>query len=126
MSASVKIEFDDGSRVIARELAADAVRDVDRVECPPDEYYDVAGTVAFIQQRRAKRVALQFPDHLLPDAPHVLGQIQVRQQELASPAPRVRAVPLRLCVTARRAGTGGGRCPRLPAGRHVVWRVLRR
>eukprot|EP00903_Cladosiphon_okamuranus_P014029 g13046.t1 len=97
MAASVKIEFDDGSRVISQtldEAAGAGVTDT-RVgssglsadkrpsSCSIDDFYEIPKTVAFIAKGKFRRVALQFPDGLLREAPEVLWTLQARVRKVA-------------------------------------------
>lgn len=41
--------------------------------CDFGEFYEIKRTVEFIKEHKARRVALQFPDSLLPDAQAVYG-----------------------------------------------------
>eukprot|EP00752_Nemacystus_decipiens_P011623 g10318.t1 len=98
MAASVKIEFDDGSRVIRQtleEAAGAGVTDaragspalsVDKrpSSCSIHDFYEIPKTVAFIAGGNFRRVALQFPDGLLREAPEVLWTLQAR---LRKPTP---------------------------------------
>lgn len=41
-----------------------------------DERYEISRTIDEISRARYQRIALQFPDHLLPDAPRVYARLQ--------------------------------------------------
>ncbi|CAB1109292.1 unnamed protein product [Ectocarpus sp. CCAP 1310/34] len=107
MAASVKIEFDDGSRVISQTLedvaevvdpriAAGRVLSVGNrpASCSIDDFYEdkththntgqIPRTTAFIADGNFRRVALQFPDALLREAPEVLWTLQARLRKLAA------------------------------------------
>ncbi|CAM9924313.1 unnamed protein product, partial [Chrysoparadoxa australica] len=43
-----------------------------------DAFYDIDATALFLRECGALRVALQFPDELLPEAPEVLWSLQTR------------------------------------------------
>lgn len=55
MAASVKVEFDDGSRVIARQVEVSHSTDF-RAGVRFEEFYDLDGTAAAIRGRGAQRV----------------------------------------------------------------------
>jgi diphthamide biosynthesis protein 2 len=74
---SIPIE-DDGSRVIAQDIKLNDAYSMPR-QTSPFEFYDITQTVDHITSLGASRIALQFPDELLPDAYTVL---QLLQREL--------------------------------------------
>lgn len=47
-----------------------------RTEFEIHQYYEIDRIAACIRQKNYTRIALQFPDHLLPDAPIVVQQLQ--------------------------------------------------
>ncbi|KAL7927052.1 diphthamide biosynthesis protein [Trichoderma austrokoningii] len=59
--------------------------------------YEIPRTAAEILQGGWKRVALQFPDHMLVDAPRV---VEVLKQELASTGTQETAQDWRICILA--------------------------
>ncbi|CAM9691700.1 unnamed protein product, partial [Ectocarpus sp. 13 AM-2016] len=97
MAASVKIEFDDGSRVISQTLedsaevvdpriAGGGVLSVGKrpTSCSIDDFYEIPRTTSFIADGNFRRVALQFPDALLREAPEVLWTLQARLRKLVA------------------------------------------
>ncbi|CAM9199138.1 unnamed protein product [Discosporangium mesarthrocarpum] len=82
MAAAVKIEFDDGSRVISKTLDEGGLYGDQLKGCGRpskfslEEFYEIPRTADFIRRRGFRRVALQFPDPLLREAPEVLWNLQ--------------------------------------------------
>lgn len=79
MSTSTILGFDDlGDRVIAQQLQEDAAGAATLAR-PPSvplaEWYELDRTTAAIKAGGYKRVALQFPDRLLPEAGEVATQL---------------------------------------------------
>ena len=67
---------DDGSRIQNREISLDSGWAHRPADVSLDDFYETARTVSTILEARAVRVALQFPDVLLPDAPDVVWRLQ--------------------------------------------------
>ena len=90
MSTSTILGFTDlGDRVINQPLptatltgraeGGDGLASLKRpAGVPVPEWYEVDRTLAAITTGGYRRVALQFPDHLLPDAPAVVALLQDR------------------------------------------------
>ena len=78
MTVALAFESDDGSRVIETQVQvheSDGVRVQDR---DFREYYDVVRTVEQLRRGGYRKIALQFPDSLLPDAPQVQKELKDR------------------------------------------------
>ncbi|CAJ2499656.1 Uu.00g025090.m01.CDS01 [Anthostomella pinea] len=69
-----------------------------RIQRPDDELfevYEIARTATEVQQRAWKRIALQFPDAMLPDAPWVVGALSRELDKLAESAQETEHKPSR-------------------------------
>lgn len=81
MVVALAFEADDGSRVIASHVDVQA-QDGERSEGMDFlTFYEIERTVAQIQSGAYKRIALQFPDSLLPDAVRVQHELRERLQD---------------------------------------------
>ncbi|KAG7392293.1 Diphthamide biosynthesis protein 2 [Phytophthora pseudosyringae] len=76
MTVTLAFESDDGSRAIEMQVQVQESDGVRVDACDLREYYDVARTVAQIQRGGYKKIALQFPDSLLPDASQVQQELK--------------------------------------------------
>ena len=73
MTEATAIAFDDGSRVMEQATDTSAGAPLSRgADFDLLSYYDVETTVVYIHDGGYRRVALQFPDELLPDAPALI------------------------------------------------------
>lgn len=79
MTVALAFESDDGSRAIQTRVQAVEGDGVRAADCPVREYYAVARTVAQLRGGGFRKVALQFPDSLLPDASAVQQELKVRR-----------------------------------------------
>jgi hypothetical protein len=68
--------FDDGSRAIQQMVSFSSSSRHSSVAV--DDYYEIFSIAAQISQLGYKRIAIQFPDELLGDAPLVTSRLQVR------------------------------------------------
>lgn len=70
---------DSGASVMQRSVDASAGAGAVPSGCgfTLDEYYDVPATVEWLLAQGSKKVALQFPDALLPDAPRVSRALEI-------------------------------------------------
>ncbi|RLN96912.1 hypothetical protein BBJ28_00003376 [Nothophytophthora sp. Chile5] len=76
MTVALAFESDDGSRAMemqAQVVESDGIRADD---CDFLEYYAIARTVEQIRRGAFSKIALQFPDSLLPDAPRVQQELK--------------------------------------------------
>lgn len=81
MVKALAFEADDGSRVITSHVDVQA-QDGERSESMDFlTFYEIERTVAQIQSGVYKRIALQFPDSLLPDAVRVQHELRERLQD---------------------------------------------
>jgi len=123
-----KLVFDDGSRVMRQEQAAPANNNEDAPttcsrprHCPVREYYEVDRLVQEIlsqppQNDNGYRIALQFPDELLSDAPDVCWEFE---RQLAATNANNTALVFVLGDT-----TYAPCCPDLVAAAHLQASVL--
>lgn len=86
-----KINFDDGSRIIQAEVQMQQENVVLPEEIPEffRDVYGIPKVLDFIQKGRHQRVALQFPDKMLPDVPRFMDEIN---SELGQEGPLVFAL----------------------------------
>ena len=70
---------DDGSRAIQQEIRLSTIGARDPA-FSLEIYYELSRTVDFIAGRGLTRIALQFPDDLLPESPEVLWKLQVGER----------------------------------------------
>jgi len=70
---SVKIDFDDGSRIINQKIEGQSIS-VDDVSW--QEFYGIQKVLTFILNGGFKRVALQFPDVMLCDVSKVMRELE--------------------------------------------------
>ncbi|CEG39491.1 diphthamide biosynthesis protein 2 [Plasmopara halstedii] len=76
MTVALAFESDDGSRAIEMQVQVQETDVVRGKDCDLYTYYDIARTVKQIQIGGYKKIALQFPDSLLPDAPQVQQELK--------------------------------------------------
>lgn len=78
MTVALAFESDDGSRAIQTRVQPRA-EDGERAEgCDVREFFAVARSVAQLRAGGFRKIALQFPDSLLPDASQVQQELKVR------------------------------------------------
>ncbi|TDH68432.1 hypothetical protein CCR75_007666 [Bremia lactucae] len=76
MTVALAFESDDGSRAIAAQVHVEDSDGVRQDQCDISIYYDIARTVDQIRWGGYTKIALQFPDSLLPDAPEVQQELK--------------------------------------------------
>ena len=71
----IKIEFDSGERIMTQQIPIFKKAEKIKIEGEGEEAfsikYEIQETVHEIKMRNSRRVALQFPDHLLGDSMRV-------------------------------------------------------
>ncbi|KAF1794640.1 Diphthamide synthesis DPH1/DPH2 [Phytophthora cactorum] len=70
------VSSDDGSRAIEMQVQVQESDGVRTEDCDLRSYYDIARTVEQIRRGGYKKIALQFPDSLLPDASQVQQELK--------------------------------------------------
>lgn len=78
MTVALAFESDDGSRTIQARVQVAEGDGVRAADCPVREYYAIERTVAQLRAGAFRKIALQFPDSLLPDASEVQQELKVR------------------------------------------------
>ncbi|CAH0480882.1 unnamed protein product [Peronospora belbahrii] len=78
MTVALSFESDDGSRAIEMQVQVQEEDGVRTKECNILEYYEIARIVEQICRGGYKKIALQFPDSLLPDASKVQQKLKDR------------------------------------------------
>ncbi|POM67232.1 Dolichyl-P-Man:Man(5)GlcNAc(2)-PP-dolichyl mannosyltransferase [Phytophthora palmivora] len=73
---ALAFESDDGSRAIEMQVQVQESDGLRAEDCDLRQYYDVARTVEQIRRGGYKKIALQFPDSLLPDASQVQQELK--------------------------------------------------
>ncbi|ETP32484.1 diphthamide biosynthesis protein 2 [Phytophthora nicotianae P10297] len=76
MTVALAFESDDGSRAIEMQVQVQESDGVRNEDCDLRVYYDIARTVDQIRRGGYKKIALQFPDSLLPDASQVQQELK--------------------------------------------------
>ncbi|KAL3674365.1 hypothetical protein V7S43_000321 [Phytophthora oleae] len=76
MTVALAFESDDGSRTIEMHVQVQESDGVRAEDCDLRTYYDIERTVEQIQRGGYKKIALQFPDSLLPDASQVQQELK--------------------------------------------------
>ncbi|KAG3133866.1 hypothetical protein PI126_g18970 [Phytophthora idaei] len=76
MTVALTFESDDGSRAIKMQVQVQESDGVRTEDCDLRSYYDIARTVEQIRRGGYKKIALQFPDSLLPDASQVQQELK--------------------------------------------------
>ncbi|EEY63922.1 diphthamide biosynthesis protein, putative [Phytophthora infestans T30-4] len=76
MTVALAFESDDGSRAIEMQVQVQESDGVRAEDCDLRVYYDITRTVEQIRRGGYKKIALQFPDSLLPDASQVQQELK--------------------------------------------------
>ncbi|KAI9986763.1 hypothetical protein PInf_025720 [Phytophthora infestans] len=76
MTVALAFESDDGSRAIEMQVQVQDSDGVRAEDCDLRVYYDITRTVEQIRRGGYKKIALQFPDSLLPDASQVQQELK--------------------------------------------------
>ncbi|CAI5744655.1 unnamed protein product [Peronospora destructor] len=78
MTVALAFESDDGSRAIEMQVEVQESDGVRVQDCDLLEYFEITRTVEQIRRGGYKKIALQFPDSLLPDASQVQQKLKNR------------------------------------------------
>ena len=78
MTVALAFESDDGSRAIEMHVQVQESDGVRVQECDLLEYFEITRTVEQIRRGGYTKIALQFPDSLLPDASQVQQELKNR------------------------------------------------
>jgi len=72
---------DDGGRIMAKTADDDDGHCARPTAVSVEDWYTVDAIIDFVKEGGYHRVALQFPDHLLPDAPGLVASLHDRLSE---------------------------------------------
>uniref|UniRef100_H3GMD4 2-(3-amino-3-carboxypropyl)histidine synthase subunit 2 n=1 Tax=Phytophthora ramorum TaxID=164328 RepID=H3GMD4_PHYRM len=76
MTVALAFESDDGSRAIEMQVQVQETDGVRTEDCDLNKFFDIARTVEQIRRGGYRKIALQFPDSLLPDASQVQQELK--------------------------------------------------